>query len=359
MAAEQKEERKMEYRMLGGTGLKVSTLGFGFWATYGVKEGVDRCVAVLRICRKGGINFFDNAEAYGAKNGDAEEIMGAAIKKLQVEDPESWRRSELVITTKIFWGGGGQNEKGLSRKHVLEGMKGSLERLQLEYVDVVYCHRPDPLTSTEEVVRSFTQLIRDGKALYWGTSEWSAAQLVEAYWIAKVEKLIPPVVEQPQYNLFVREKMEKEYLRLFDAPYKIGTTIWSPLKSGILTGKYNKEIPDGSRMTTKGYEWIQKRWDTEKAEKIPKVEKLMNLAKEKLDTTVTNLAIAWCAKNKNVSVVILGATKESQIEENLKSLDVAAKLTPDIMKEIDEIVGTKPTLDGNAGRFLESLTNPL
>mmetsp|Transcript_68104 Transcript_68104/g.108092 ORF Transcript_68104/g.108092 Transcript_68104/m.108092 type:complete len:362 (-) Transcript_68104:227-1312(-) len=361
MAEEQKKpEFEMEYRMLGNTGLKVSTLAFGFWATYGVKEGVDRCVSVLRICRKAGINFFDNAEAYGKENGDAEKIMGQAIKKLQEEDPKAWRRSDIVISTKIFWGpGGGQNEKGLSRKHVIEGMNGCLERLQLDYVDVVFCHRPDPLTPTEEVVRAFTSLIRQGKAFYWGTSEWSAQQITEAYWIAKVEGLIAPVVEQPQYNMFTRDNLEKEFLRLFDAPYRLGTTIWSPLKSGILTGKYNKDVPDGSRMAQKGYEWLAKRWDAEKAEYIPKVEKLMELAKNKLDTTVACLAIAWCVKNKNVSCVLLGATKEQQIEENLKALAVAAKLTPDLMKEIEEIIASKPALPGNFGRSLDDKTNPL
>jgi len=360
MAEEKKEEIGMEYRLLGNTGLKVSTLSFGFWATYGVKEGVDRCVSVLRICRKAGINFFDNAEAYGKENGDAEIIMGKALKKLQEEDSKLWRRSDICITTKIFWGpGGGQNEKGLSRKHVIEGINGSLKRLQLDYVDVVYCHRPDPLTPTEEIVRAYTSVIRQGKAFYWGTSEWTAQQITEAYWIAKMEGLIAPVVEQPQYNLFERENLEKNYLRLFNAPYKLGTTIWSPLKSGILTGKYNKEVPDGSRMAQKGYEWLSKRWDQEKAKQIPIVEKLIKFAKEKLDTTVTCLAIAWCVKNKNVSTVLLGATKEHQIEENLKSLAIAKKLTPDMMKEIDEIVGTKPKLAGHYGRFLENKTDPL
>jgi len=360
MAEAKKDDKpEMEYRMFGNSGLKVSTLGFGFWATYGVKEGVDRCVAVLRICRKAGINFFDNAEAYGKENGDAEAIMGMAIKKLQEEDKKLWRRSDIVITTKLFWGGSGQNEKGLSRKHVIEGMNASLKRLQLDYVDVVYCHRPDPLTPTEEVVRAFTNVIRSGKAFYWGTSEWSAQQITEAYWIAKMENLIPPIVEQPQYNLFEREKVEKEFIRLYDGPYGLGLTTWSPLKSGILTGKYNQAVPDGSRMAQKGYEWLAKKWDSTKAKQIPVVEKLMEFAKNKLSTTVTCLAIAWCIKNKNVSVVLLGATKEHQIEENLKALEVAKKLTPDMMKEIDEIVGTKPTLPGHAGRFLENKTDPL
>eukprot|EP01083_Nonionella_stella_P245949 854448_1 len=352
-------DNQMEYRMLGNTGLKVSTLSFGFWATYGVKEGVDRCVSVLRICRKAGINLFDNAEAYGKENGDAEIIMGQALKILSKEDPKLWRRSELVITTKIFWGpGGGHNEKGLSRKHIMEGVNGSLKRLQLSYVDIVFCHRPDPLTPTEEIVRAMTCIINNNKAFYWGTSEWTAQQITEAYWISQMKNLIPPVVEQPQYNLFERMNVEKNYLRLFNLPYGIGTTIWSPLKSGILTGKYNQIVPNGSRMAQKGYEWLAKRWDQQKTKQIPIVETLMKFAKEKLDTTVTCLAIAWCIKNKNVSSVLLGATKEHQIEENLNALGVAKKLTPDMMKEIDAIVGTKPTQHGHYGRFVENKTHP-
>merc|ERR1712087_844721 len=236
------------------------------------------------------------------------------------------------------------NEGGLSRKHLIEGMKASLARLQMDYVDVVFCHRPDPLTPTEEVVRGMTQLIRNGQAFYWGTSEWTAQQITEAFWIAKTEGLIAPVVEQPQYNMFEREKVEKEFLRLYAAPYSMGTTIWSPLKSGILTGKYNKATPDGSRMTTKGYEWLAKTFGANKAKWIPITEKLIELAaRPELDTSLTCLAIAWCLKNKNVSAVLLGATKEHQIEENLKALAVAKKLTPDLMREIDDIVGTKPS----------------
>ena len=360
MATEtKKEEPEMEYRMMGGTGLKVSTLSFGFWATYGVKEGVDRCVSVMRICRKAGINLFDNAEAYGKEYGDAEIIMGKALKKLQEEDAQLWRRSDIVVTTKLFWGGKGQNEKGLSRKHLIEGMNKSLQRLQVDYVDIVFCHRPDPLTPTEEIVITMTNIINQGQAFYWGTSEWSAQRITEAYYIAKMNGLIAPCVEQPQYNMFVRERFEKEYIRLYDAPYKMGSTIWSPLKSGILTGKYNKEIPKGSRMAEKGYEWLAKRWGDEKAKQVPIVEKLMEYAKKNFDTTVTCLAIAWCVKNKNVSTVLLGATKEHQIEENLKALDVAKRMSEKNMQDIDEILGNKPTEESNAGRFVKNITNPV
>jgi len=340
--------------MLGGTGLKVSAVSFGFWATYGVKEGVDKCVEVMRICRKAGINLFDNAEAYGKENGDAELIMGEAYQRLLKEDPILWRRTDVCFTTKIFWGGKGVNEKGLSRKHVMEGMKHSLKRLEMDYVDVVFCHRFDRLTSTEEVVRAFSDLVRSGKALYWGTSEWSAAQITEAFWVAKTEGLVPPVAEQPQYNLFHRERFEKEYSWIYRNPYNMGTTIWSPLASGILTGKYNEGIPAGSRMGTESYEWLRKKFESDKDRQIEIVQKLQKYAEEKLKTTVTCLAIAWCLKNKNVSTVLLGATSEKQIIENLKSLEVARKMTKQNMKEIDELVGNKPQEEGGDwGRSIE------
>jgi len=319
----------------------------------------DRAVSILRICRKAGINLFDNAETYG--NGAAESIMGIALKRLQREDPKLWRRSDIVISTKIFWGpDGGQNERGLSRKHVAEGMAASLKRLQLDYVDIVFCHRPDPLTPTEEVVRGMSQLVHDGKAFYWGTSEWSAQRITEAFWIAKQHGLVPPVVEQPQYNMLERGRVEKEYLRLYAAPYSMGTTIWSPLKSGVLTGKYNKSVPSGSRMAESGYEWLAKQFGANKARWIPLTEKLMAIAQRKeLETSLTVLAIAWCVKNENVSTVLLGATKEHQIEENLNALAVAKKLTPEIMKEIDGILGNKPKPQSNPGRFVKDKTSPL
>jgi len=352
MTDTKQSEPDMEYRLLGGTGLKVSTLSFGFWATFGVKEGLERCVSILRICRNAGINFFDNAEAYGAKFGDAETIMGEALQILTKEDSVKWRRSDIVISTKIFWGGSGQNEKGLSRKHVMEATKASLQRLQLDYVDILFCHRADSLTPTEEVVRAMSDVVTSGRALYWGTSEWTAQQYTEAHWIAKTHNLIPPVVEQPQYNMFCRERFEKEYIRLYNAPYKMGTTIWSPLKSGILTGKYNNEIPKGSRLDQKGYEFLKSSFNKDKEDQIPKVVKLTEYAKQNFDTSVSCLAIAWCCKNRNVSTVLLGATKEEQIEENLKSLEVAKKLTSKHMKEIDDILDNKPVQELDWGRLL-------
>jgi len=327
-------------------------LSFGFWATFGVKEGLERCVSIMRICRNAGINFFDNAELYGQKSGDAEIIMGQALQILIKEDSTKWRRSDLVISTKLFWGGAGQNEKGLSRKHIMEGTKASLKRLQLDYVDILFCHRADLLTSTEEVVRAMSDVVVSGQALYWGTSEWTAQQYTEAHWIAKAYNLVPPIAEQPQYNMFYRDRFEKEYARLYNSPYKMGTTIWSPLKGGILTGKYNNEIPKGSRLDQKGYEFLKDRFTKEKEDQIPKVIKLTEYAKKNFNTSVSCLAIAWCCKNRNVSTVLLGATKEDQIEENLKSLEIAKKLTSTHMKEIDEILNNKPVQELDFGRVL-------
>lgn len=253
----------MYYRILGNTGLQVSVLSYGFWATFGVKddlhrqEGIDAAKVLLRQARDAGINLFDNAEAYGQNYGDAEKIMGEALAQLRKEDPEKWRRSDIIVTTKLFWGGTGVNEKGLSQKHLREGIEKSLKNLQTDYVDLVFCHRPDPFTPTETVVRGMTDLVRSGKATAWGTSEWSAQQITEAVWIAKTQGLEPPQFEQPQYHMMHRERFESEYYPLYQAPYNMGTTIWSPLASGLLTGKYNNEIPKGSRLAQKGYEWLQ------------------------------------------------------------------------------------------------------
>jgi len=266
--------------------------------------------------------------------------MGEAFAQLAKEDPVAWRRSDLVVSTKLFWGGSGVNEKGLSRKHVREGLRASLERLKMDYVDIVFCHRPDELTPTEEVVQAFTEEIQAGRAFYWGTSEWSAQQITEAYWIAKVRNLIPPVVEQPEYNLFKRERFEVEYRRLYQNPYRMATTIWGPLNAGILTGKYNQDIPKGSRLDH--YAWLRSRYEDSMADRIAKTEELMKYAKANFNTSSTCLAIAWVVKNPNVSTALLGASKESQIEENLKALSVARQLTPQHMEEIEAIVKSKP-----------------
>mmetsp|Transcript_16105 Transcript_16105/g.20636 ORF Transcript_16105/g.20636 Transcript_16105/m.20636 type:complete len:281 (-) Transcript_16105:434-1276(-) len=272
--------------------------------------------------------------------------MGAAIAELMEEDPESWRRSDLVITTKIFWGGDGVNEKGLSKKHIMEGVENSLKNLKLSYVDLLFCHRPDPLTPTATVVRAMTDVVRSGKATSWGTSEWSAQQITEAYWIASTQGLEPPQYEQPQYHMFHRERFEKEYERMYKGPYNIGTTTWSPLASGLLTGKYNDEIPEGSRLTQKGYEWLLPRLEQWKKDgSIDKVRKLTAFAQENFNCSMSQLALAWVAKNKNVSTVLLGATKVSQIEENLGSLKVLEQLTDQHMQDIDKILDNAPEVN--------------
>lgn len=340
----------MKYRMLGNTGLQVSVLGYGFWATFGAKddlmsqEGVDVAKECMRVVRKAGVNLFDHAEAYGTPFGAAEEIFGKALEQLQKEDPVLWRRSDLVITTKIFWGGKGVNEKGLSRKHVLEGLDACLRRLRVDYVDCVFCHRPDPFTPTETVVRAMTDAVRSGKATSWGTSEWSAVQIMEAIWIARTYGLEPPQFEQPEYNMFNRERFEKEYHPLYAAPYNYGTTIWSPLASGLLTGKYNKGTPEGSRAANGDFKnlvgGMVDRW--RKEGRFDKVEELQTYAKKELNCTMAQLAIAWCLANKNVSTVLLGATKPQQLEETLPAIEVAKRLTPAHMAKIEEILKTAP-----------------
>lgn len=349
----------MPMRMMGNTGMQVSVLSFGFWATLGSKEdlknkeGLEQAKALLRVCRDAGINLFDNAEAYGTPRGAAEELCGQAIVELRKEDPEKWRRTDLVITTKIFWAGTGVNETGLSRKHVIEGMKNSLKRLQCDYVDMVFCHRPDPFTPTETVVRAMSDVIRQGMAMSWGTSEWSAQQFTEAFWIAQTLGLEPPQFEQPQYNMFWRQRCEQEYHPLYRHPYNMGTTIWSPLASGLLTGKYNDgKIPAGSRLTMDAHyipalkgkldKWI-------KDGTIDKMKKLSSYAKEKLNCSVSQLAIAWCVRNANITTTLLGATKPDQLKENLGALAVAKKMTRTHDDEVEAILGNKPEDYGGWG----------
>jgi voltage-dependent potassium channel beta subunit len=354
----------MYFRVLGNTGIQVSILSYGFWATFGAKsdlkeqDGIDAAKACLRVARDGGINLFDNAEVYGTPFGEAERIMGIAIKQLQEEDPIKWRRSDIVITTKIFWGGNGVNEKGLSRKHIKEGTAASLARLQLDYVDLLFCHRPDPLTPTETIVRAMTEVVRSGKAFAWGTSEWSAQQITEAVWIARSYGLEPPQLEQPQYHMFERERFEKEYWPIFQQPYNIGTTIWSPLAFGLLTGKYNDSIPDGSRAADPSYAWLQAKLTEWHADgKIAKVKELSTYASEKFNCSVGQLAIAWCVKNTHVSTVLLGATKPEQLVENLGAIAVAEKLTDDDLAAIDKILNNKPKVyDGYGSGSLRVIT---
>ncbi|KAJ3109565.1 ATP-sensitive inward rectifier potassium channel 1, partial [Physocladia obscura] len=293
-----------------------------------------------------GINFFDNAEVYA--NGKSEIAMGKAIKKF------GWKRSSYVISTKIFWGGEGVNERGLSRKHIVEGTKAALERLQLDYVDLIFAHRPDTDTPMEETVRAFNHVIERGWAFYWGTSEWSAEQLTDAHRIAEKLGLIGPLMEQPQYNMFYRERFEKEYAPLY-AKHGLGTTIWSPLASGILTGKYNKEIPADSRLALKESPVMQRLAATldtpEGKQKFAKVDALKPIA-DKLDCTLAQLALAWCVKNPNVSTVITGASKPSQIIENIKALAVVPKLTGEVLAEIEAVLANKPSPESNYIRII-------
>ena len=354
----------MYYRVLGNTGLQVSVLSYGFWATFGVKEGltadegVEAAKRCLHAARERGVNLFDNAETYGEPQGEAERLMGEAIKQLQAEHPELWRRSELVITTKVFWAGSGVNEKGLSRKHIMEGINASLERLQMDYVDLYFCHRPDPFTPTATIVRAMTEVVRSGRATAWGTSEWSAQQLTEAFWIARMEGLEPPQFEQPQYNLLERSRVEQEYHPLYAAPYNLGLTVWSPLASGVLTGKYNDGVPEGSRMTQKGYEWLAKMLEGRRASgQLERVRQLSEYAQRELGCSVTQLALAWCVKNPNVSTTLLGATSVAQLNENLDAIAVAERMTPAHMEAVEEIMGTKPApYQGFGGAGMRPIT---
>lgn len=323
----------MEYRYLGRSGLQVSALSLGAWVTYGGQVGEQVAYDCMTAAYQAGVNFFDNAEVYA--DGNAEIVMGNVLKKT------GWKRSDLVISTKIFWGGSGPNDSGLSRKHVIEGTEASLARLQLDYVDLIFCHRPDLYTPVEETVRAMTYLIDQGKAFYWGTSEWSATQIMEAYSIARREHLIPPLMEQPQYHMFDRERVEVEYSRLY-REIGLGTTIWSPLASGMLTGKYNDGIPEGTRVTLKGYEWLRKRFESEEAQQdIEKVKRMMPIAEE-LHCSMAQLALAWCLKNPNVSTVITGASKAEQVVENMKALEIVEKLNQDVLARLEQILDNKP-----------------
>ena len=324
----------MEYRFLGKSGLKISELSFGSWITIGDQSDTDEAYSLMKEAFDAGINFFDNAEVYSA--GKAETIVGKVLKKA------GWKRSDLIISTKIFWGGEGPNDKGLSRKRIVEGTNSALERLQLEYVDLIFCHRPDLYTPVEETVRAMNHIISQGKALYWGTSEWSATQLREARHVARENSLIPPLMEQPEYNFFRRRRVEIEYKPLYEE-MGLGTTTWSPLAGGILTNKYSGGIPEGSRFSLEKYRWLrEKRLDTQDGrDRVAKSQKLKEVA-DQMGVTLPQMAIAWCLKNPDVSSVILGASKTSQLKENLRATEVLNMLTEDVIKHIENIVDNKP-----------------
>jgi voltage-dependent potassium channel beta subunit len=317
----------MEYRRLGRAGIKVSQLSFGSWVTFGKQVDLDAAAKMMSAVKDYGINFFDNAEVYA--NGQSEEIMGAVLKKLK------WSRLSYVISTKFYWGitGDVNGQNTLNRKYLLNAMNGSLARLGLDYVDLVYCHRPDPNMPMEETVWAMHDMIQRGQALYWGTSEWSAAEFKSAWEIADKHHLHKPIVEQPQYHLMHRHKVEKEFAPLYKN-YGTGLTTWSPLASGILTGKYLDGIPEGSRASMKSLSWLADMVEDEEGKK--KVRQFLKVAKE-LGVTPAALAIAWCSKNPNVSTVITGASSMDQLHENMKALDVLPKLSESVMGELDLI----------------------
>jgi len=318
----------MNYRRLGRSGLQVSELSLGSWVTYG--NQMDTAVAreCMAAAHDAGVNFFDNAEVYA--KGQAETIMGEALHEL------GWRRSSYIVSTKFYWGlHDGPNEKNtLNRKYLTAAIDGSLSRLALDHVDLVFCHRPDPHTPIEETVWALHNIIEAGKALYWGTSEWSAAEIMAAWQIAERHHLHKPVMEQPQYNLFHRERVEQEYARLYD-DIGIGTTIWSPLASGLLTGKYSDGVPPDSRAALKGFDWLAER--ILDPVKLRQVRSLAPIARE-LDCTLAQLALAWCLKNPHVSTVITGASRPAQVAENMRALAVVPKLTSEVMARIEAVV---------------------
>ncbi len=318
----------MEYRRLGNAGLQVSALSIGSWVTYGPQVNVDDAAAMLKTAYDRGVNFFDNAESYSA--GKSEEIMGAAFRKLGL------RRESYIVSSKFFWGlNEGPNQKNtLNRKYLLQAVEGSLKRFGFDFIDLVFCHRPDPNTPIEEVVWAMSDIVASGKALYWGTSMWSAEQIREAWEIADRRNLRKPQMEQPQYNLLDRDKVEKEYARLYDG-IGLGLTTWSPLASGILSGKYAKGIPAGSRLALPGYGWLKEA--VLKPESIKAATELSILAAQ-IGATASQLAIAWCARDKRVSTVITGASRLEQVEENLKAIDFIPKLTPDFLARVDAAV---------------------
>jgi voltage-dependent potassium channel beta subunit len=324
----------MEYRNLGRSGLKVSALSFGAWVTFGPQMNEAIAGECMRRAYEAGVNFFDNAEAYA--DGAAEEIMGAVLARF------GWDRSSYVVSTKIFWGGEGPNQRGLSRKHIVEGTERALKRLGLDYVDLVFCHRADLHTPVEETVWAMNQVISQGKALYWGTSEWPAERILEAVHVACREHLIPPTMEQPQYNMLHRERVEKEYSPLYEL-IGLGTTIWSPLAGGLLTGKYNDGIPADSRGNLEGFEWLRSRYQGDGASRnIAIIRQLVPVAKE-LDCTLAQLAIAWCLTNRYVSTVITGASRPEQVTENMKAAAVVERLTSDVLLRLEEILDNRPS----------------
>jgi voltage-dependent potassium channel beta subunit len=325
----------MEYRRLGKSGLQLSVLSLGSWVTFGKQIGDKTADELMSIAYDSGVNFFDNAEIYA--RGKSEQVMGDILKK------KNWPRSSYCLSSKVFFGyeESRPNQTGLSRKHIIEGCHAALKRLQVEYIDLFFCHRPDKNTPIEETVLTMNTLIQQGKIFYWGTSEWSSEEIMAAFVFAERNRLIGPTMEQPQYNMFERTKLEKDYLLLF-RDFGLGTTIWSPLASGLLTGKYNNEMPEDTRLNIEGMDWLKERTLGDNT-RIEKTRQMSAFAKE-LGTTLPKLAVAWCVKNPNVSTTILGASKPEQLKETLTSLEVVPLLTTDVMEKIETILQNQPTL---------------
>jgi voltage-dependent potassium channel beta subunit len=325
----------MEYRRLGRSGLKLSALSFGSWVTFKYQVGDGVAAELMTAAYDGGVNFFDNAEVYAG--GESERIMGRVLKKL------GWGRDTYCVSSKAYWGGDRPTQRGLSRKHLYDACHAALRRLQVDYLDLFFCHRPDLETPIEETVRAMHDLVGQGKVLYWGTSEWSAQQISEAHGLARQHGLTPPTAEQPQYNMLVRDRFEREYHRLY-SEIGLGTTIWSPLASGVLTGKYTDGIPEGSRMSLPDYQWLRERIESpEGRANVRKATELEGLA-QRLGIPLSRMAIAWCLKNEDVSTVILGASSLDQLQENLKSLGAVELLTDDVMGEIEGVLQNRPEL---------------
>ncbi|KAG7393779.1 Voltage-gated potassium channel subunit beta-2 [Phytophthora pseudosyringae] len=331
----------MKYRFLGNSGLLVSKFGFGSFVTFDMQMDFEKAYAVFEHAFKSGINFFDSAETYA--DGEAEKFIGKIVKT--GVDRGVWSREDLVLTTKLFFGtklahgGGGPNDTGLSRKHVIEGMKGSLKRFDLDYVDVVFCHRQDPYTPMEEIVRAMNYVIEQGWAFYWGTSEWTGAEVIKACEIADRLGLIRPICDQTRYNILDRSRVDYDFVYLYKK-YKYGVTAFSALSSGVLTGKYSNGIPEGSRMSIP---WFKTALSNGLEEKTAKAIQLAEVAKE-IGCTLPQLAIAWCVANTNVSTILLGASRIEQLDENLKALEFEDKITPEIRAKIDAIAEFKPEL---------------
>jgi len=322
----------MNYRRLGKTGLKISELSYGSWVTFSFQLGVDAAAEIMKIAYDNGVNFFDNAEAYAS--GEAELIMGKAIKKL------GWSRDTYVVSSKVFFGGEKPTQRGLSHKHIMDACHGALKRLQVDYLDLYFCHRPDPETPIEETVRAMHTLVLQGKICYWGTSEWSALEIEEAYRLSRELGLTPPSMEQPEYNMFARNKIEHEYLQLFEQE-QLGTTIWSPLASGLLTGKYIDGTPDNTRTSLENYKFIKDQFESAEYVERHKKVKVLNQLAEELGLPLVNLALCWCLKNNNVSTVILGASKVEQLKQNLQSPDQMNIVDDSVMDKIDSILKNK------------------